>query len=87
MSAYPMDMEGYGELVEAMDDKSEAFRRLFDAEVITSVSNLQEDEAYIAASESRTSRNDEWVKGVKKDLHLSEALNIMDDMIRLNANK
>ena len=87
MSAYPMDMEGYGELVEAMDDKSEAFRSLFDAEVITSVSNLQEDEAYITASESRTSRNDEWVKGVKKDLHLSEALNIMDDMIRLNGNK
>jgi len=68
-------------LVESMEKKSESFKRIFDAEVVTGIENLKEDADYIGASESRESRNEEWIKGVKKDLHLSEVLNIMEDMI------
>ena len=82
-TSYPMNIDAYAAMVEAMDAKGETFKRLFDEEVITKVSNPEQDAAFIAETESRTSRNDEWIKGIKKDLHLSEVLNIMEDMINL----
>ncbi len=82
-TSYPLNIDAYAAMVEAMDAKGETFKRLFDEEVITKVSNLEQDAAFIAETESRTSRNDEWIKGIKKDLHLSEVLNIMEDMINL----
>ena len=80
-TAYPLNIDAYANLVESMEEKSESFKRIFDAEVVTGIENLKEDADYIGASESRESRNEEWIKGVKKDLHLSEVLNIMEDMI------
>jgi carboxyl-terminal processing protease len=80
-TAYPLNIDDYANLVESMEKKSESFKRIFDAEVVTGIENLKEDADYIGASESRESRNEEWIKGVKKDLHLSEVLNIMEDMI------
>ena len=82
-TSYPLNIDAYAAMVEAMDAKGETFKRLFDEEVITKVSNPEQDAAFIAETESRTSRNDEWIKGIKKDLHLSEVLNIMEDMINL----
>lgn len=80
-TAYPLNIDDYANLVESMEEKSESFKRIFDAEVVTGIENLKEDADYIGASESRESRNEEWIKGIKKDLHLSEVLNIMEDMI------
>ena len=84
-TSYPLNLEAYSALLDAMDAKGEGYRRLFDAEVISGVNNLQVDLEEIGKSDSRKSRNEEWIKGVRKDLHLSECLNIMDDMIRLSA--
>jgi carboxyl-terminal processing protease len=85
-TAYPLNIDDYGSMVQAMDEKGESFKSLFDAEVISNIQNLEQDSEYINASEERKSRNEEWVKGVKKDLHLSEVLNIMEDMINLKDN-
>lgn len=85
-TSYPLNLDAYSDLLDAMDEKGEDFRSLFDAELISGVNNLQVDLEEIGKSDSRKSRNEEWIKGVRKDLHLSECLNIMDDMIRLSAS-
>jgi carboxyl-terminal processing protease len=78
-----LNLESYlaeDKMFEAEDD---AYEKLFEAEVITKLDNLPADIAGIEADESKKARNDEWVKGVKKDVYLKETLNIMHDMITL----
>jgi carboxyl-terminal processing protease len=82
ITSYPLSITAY----EAFDDKrteeSKQFEEVFDKEVLTAVRNLTADEAGLKeADESKTARNEDFIKGVKKDIHLKEALSIMADMI------
>ena len=47
------------------------------------IDNLRADLAKINIDESSQARNDEFIKGLKKDIYLEEALFIMRDMINL----
>ena len=85
-SEYSLNLESYNEHMEKILEESDNYSSLFDKEVVSGVQNLPEDIAGMEGNEGKVERNKEWVKGVKKDLHLSECLNIMDDLLRVNAN-
>ncbi|MBL7681862.1 MAG: carboxy terminal-processing peptidase [Flavipsychrobacter sp.] len=46
------------------------------------ISNLQEDLAKINIDSSNIKKNEDWLKALKKDIHLSETVNIVNDMIK-----
>ncbi len=78
-----LNLEAYRQKTAQWKAEDEAFDKLFEAEVVTGVKNLTTDVAGIEADESKKARNDEWVKGVKKDVYLQETLHIMHDMLVL----
>ncbi len=78
-----LNLESYLAEDKMFEAEDEAYQKLFEAEVVTNLNNLPADIAGIEADESKKARNDEWVKGVKKDVYLKETLNIMHDMITL----
>ncbi|MFT7452115.1 MAG: carboxyl-terminal processing protease, partial [Patescibacteria group bacterium] len=44
------------------------------------VRNLDEDIPNIKIDESKEAMNDEWLKGIRKDIYIEEALHVMNDM-------
>ncbi len=78
-----LNLDAYRQKTAQWKAEDEAYDKLFEAEVVTGVKNLTADVAGIEADESKKARNDEWVKGVKKDVYLQETLHIMHDMLVL----
>ena len=67
-----------------LDEEDDTYNKLFEREVLTNIQNLPVDMASINADESKKARNDEWLKGIKKDVYLLETLNIMHDLMTVN---
>jgi carboxyl-terminal processing protease len=68
-----------------MEEIAKSFEDMFEDEVNMSVENLKVDLPAFEADESKAARNEDFVKNIKKDVYLEEVLNIMDDMIEVNA--
>lgn len=82
ITRYPLAMNAYKLFEEERTEESAQFKKIFDQEVLTNVRNLSADLADLeTADESQIARNTDFMNGVKKDVHLKEALYIMQDMI------
>lgn len=82
-SEHPLNLDAYLAENKKLDEEDDRYDKLFDKEVLTSIQNLSADMASINADESKKARNDEWLKGVKKDVYLLETLNIMHDLLTI----
>jgi carboxyl-terminal processing protease len=80
---HTLNLEAYLAENKKLDEEDSAYDKLFDKEVLTSIQNLPVDMSSINADESKKARNDEWLKGVKKDVYLLETLNIMHDLLMI----
>jgi len=81
---HTLNLDEYLAENKALDEQDTMYDKLFDREVLTSIQNLSVDMVSINADESKKARNDEWLKGIKKDVYLLETLNIMHDMLTIN---
>ena len=85
ISQYPLALSAYTNFVDTRAEEAEKYDDLYDTDIEQLVvSNLDIDSTYINFDESRVARNEEWVKGVKKDFYLEETMYILKDMIELN---
>lgn len=82
---YPLSLADYDAEVEKLEETSKAFEGMFDDEVNTYAQNLAADLPAFEADESKAARNEDFIKGIKKDVYLEEVLNIMADMIDAEA--
>ena len=83
-SEYPININGYADLIEKRKEEANKFENLYEEDVdFLSVKNMAVDTAYINADESRIGRNDAWIEGLKKDFYLEETLFILRDLINL----
>ena len=80
-SEHALNLQSYQTKNEEWKKTSDEYEKLFEAEVVPKVNNLEVDLPEFKADESAQARNEEWIKGVKKDVYLKETLNIMHDMI------
>lgn len=80
-SNHLLNLEAYQAEDKAWKAQAEEFEKLFKSEVVSNVSNLEIDVPEIEGDEGKKARNEEWIKGVKKDVYLKETLNIMHDML------
>ena len=80
-SEHALNLQSYQTKNEEWKKTSDEYEKLFEAEVVPKVNNLEVALPEFKADESAQARNEEWIKGVKKDVYLKETLNIMHDMI------
>ena len=78
----PLNKKSYFNMMAERRKEAKKFDDLYDKDVEgLMVRNLEVDLPYIKGDESRVARNEDWIKGVKKDFYLEETLAILRDMI------
>jgi carboxyl-terminal processing protease len=80
---YPLSLTEYQAMDRANKTEAEMYKDLFDDVVNPGVFNIEVDLEEIMVDESKEARNDEFKKGVGKDVYIQEALNIIADMREL----
>ena len=83
LTDYPLNLQDYQSLEAARTADADRFKNLFDEVIIPSARNLEVDLPTFAADESKKARNEDFLKGVSKDLYIYEVLSIMHDIIEL----
>lgn len=79
-SNYSLNFEDFKMSMIERDKEADEFDDMWGEIEGLSVSNLDADLARINANESKQVRNEDWIKGIKKDIYINEVLNIMSDM-------
>ena len=82
---YPLALSAFEELQRANRTEAEMYDDLFDDVVNPGVLNLEVDLEPILADESKSARNDDFKQSVSKDVYIREAVNIVEDMIKLDS--
>lgn len=82
-NTYPLTLSAYQAMDKAEKEEAAQYKDLFDNVVIPGVANIEIDMEEIQADESKEARNNEFKKGVGKDVYIQEALNILHDMREL----
>lgn len=85
MSNYSLNLDEYFKLKKNLEKESDQYKKLFDQDISGfEVANLDADMSYIQSDSTKINRNTEFLKDMKKDVYVNEALNIMSDLIRQN---
>jgi carboxyl-terminal processing protease len=84
-SVYPLQAEKYRQWSKKQKEEADRFDNIFSPIETFKIGNLTADLPQIQSDTSRTARNERWVSERKKDVQLYEAMQIMLDMIRLDA--
>lgn len=80
----PMKLEKYIDMMNEREAEAKRFEKLGKEPVNgMAANNLPVDLEYIQMDSSRIARNDTWLKNVKKDFQLNEAMHIMYDLITM----
>ena len=80
-SVYSLNLEKFRTGQEALNKEIEAYKKLFEQEIVYGVENVPSDVAYVEGEEGRKARNEDWLKSVRQDVLLRETLQVMHDML------
>ncbi len=82
MTLVPLNMDTYKEWKGKRKKDDKSFRKHLNKTIAElEVKNLEVDMPHINTDSSRIARNEDWLKNVRKDQQLKEAIHIMRDMI------
>ncbi len=79
-TVFSLDYDGYKGHREKRQAAADKYKDLMKEIESFKIENLPEDLEDINSDESKVARNDEWIKNLKKDVYLEEALHILADM-------
>jgi carboxyl-terminal processing protease len=83
-TSLPLQKGKFKEYDARVEAESKEFEDMFKPIDEFQFENLSVDLAHIQADTSRTARNEDWLKNVKKDIQLFESLQIMRDLIKID---
>ncbi|NND33284.1 MAG: carboxy terminal-processing peptidase [Saprospiraceae bacterium] len=78
---YALNLEGYSEEYERREKQSARFEDMYKSDAPLLVRNLEAEITKIEKDETRKANNEDFIKGVSRDLYIEEVLNIMKDML------
>jgi carboxyl-terminal processing protease len=80
----PLELNKYKSLLKQRNDEAKKFEKI-GAEAIAGLKteNLQDDLAYIQSDSSRVARNEDFLKGLSKDIYVYESIHILNDLKKL----
>jgi carboxyl-terminal processing protease len=78
---YPLEFNKYKSLLKQRNDEMKKFEKI-GTQAITGLKteNLQDDLAYIQSDSSRIARNEDFLKGISKDVYVYESIHILNDL-------
>jgi len=80
---YPLSLSAYRTMTAANKKEAAKFKDLFGSDVNFNVANIEVDMEEIKEDDTKLAKNEEFKKGVAKDVYIHEALNILKDMREL----
>ena len=80
-SVYSLQLDSYRSNEKARREEAKEFKNMFPKIENLMVENLPEDLESINLDSTRIGRNEEWIKGIRKDAYIDECISIMQDMI------
>ena len=81
-SAVPLSLKGYKTYLEEREKRAEKYDDIMKDPIDgLSIYNIAIDLKLIEADSSKIARNEDWLKGLHKDVYLQETMMIMKDMI------
>jgi len=88
MSEYPLNVEDFSALMKKRKVELEKYKDLMsDSLEYLKIKNIEADLEYISEDESRVARNEDWIKGLHKDIYIEETLYVLRDMISTNSDQ
>lgn len=84
-SIYPLQMEKYIAWHKKIDEEAARYDNIFKPIDGFNIQNLTSDMSQIQSDTSRMARNDSWIKDRQKDVQLFETVQIMLDMLHMDA--
>jgi len=75
-----LNIEEYQKETKLLEEEAELYKEIFKPIEALEIKNLAVDLVEINMDEAKKARNDDWLKAMKKDAYIQEALNIMKDM-------
>ncbi len=84
-SVYPLQADKYRQWNKKQDQEAEQFDNIFKPIEGFKIDNIASDLEQMKSDTSRISRNEGWIKERQKDVQLHESMNIMLDMLRMDA--
>ena len=75
-----LNIEEYQNETKLLEEEAELYKEIFKPIEALEIKNLAVDLVEINMDEAKKARNDDWLKAMKKDAYIQEALNIMKDM-------
>ena len=78
---YPLEYKAYDEFIKSRNDAAKKFENLGKDPIAgLSAKNLDADKEYINLDSSRVGRNEDFLKGISKDLQIAESILILRDL-------
>ena len=82
VTTYPLSFDEYASTLKSRESEYDKYKNLFTTSLQSlTVKNLHADLPSLN-EESKKAKNDEWLKGLQKDIYLEETMAIMRDMIK-----
>jgi len=83
LSVYTLNLVEFMKRQKSLEKESETYKKMFEKEIPDlDVKNLQVDLDYVNSDSTKITRNNEFLKDMKKDIYVDETLNVMKDMIK-----
>ena len=80
-STYSLNYDSFDKYWEKRDAENDKYKGIMDNELNSfSIKNLSIDLDKINSDESRVARNEDWIKGLQKDIYIEEVLHIINDL-------
>lgn len=78
---YPLELNKYKMMIKQRSEENKKYEKI-GTQVIPGLKteNLQEDLVYINSDSSRVARNDDFLKGLSKDIYVYESMHILSDL-------
>lgn len=83
-TSYPLKKDAFEAWNQEQEERNNRYTDMFKPIEGFNAQNLTVDLPVIASDTSRNARNDAWLKDIRKDVQLYEAMHIMQDMIRMD---
>lgn len=79
----PLGIDAYKQYLQEREERADKYDDIMKDPIAGfNIKNLPQDQAYIQSDSSRIARNDDWLKGLHKDVYLQETALIMKDMMQ-----
>lgn len=82
---FPLEMDKYVQWDKRQEEEASRYDNIFSPIADFGIQNLSADLPQIQQDTSRMARNDTWIQARKKDIQLYETVQIMEDMVKMDA--